>query len=179
VTERHYETPFDQALDIGGALLARRVLPNIPVRDWDDERQAWAVHLWNVIDRYDPAKGAVSTWTYRVFSHWTWERMQVRNAVRDNEISWDPSPVDDRGEWLVPMEHAGEWLYDATPPAPWSDEAHELLELLPERLQPAIALQWGEGLSTHAVADILDISTRTVNRHRAEAERFVEELRAA
>lgn len=181
MTEQDYATPFDQAWDIAQALLARRVfakMHSLTPQDKEDERQELAAHLWKVMHRYDPAKGAVSTWTYKVFSNWLWERVQRRQKL-EQEIPWDPFPSDDRADWLLPLEHVGEWLYDNEPPAAWSDEAHELLELLPEKVQAVAALTWGEGFGTVAVSEHLGCTRRTVNRHMAQAEAFVEELRAA
>lgn len=181
MTDRQYATPFDQANDIAQALLTTRVflkMSSLSRQDELDERQELSAHLLKAIARYDPSKGAVSTWTYAVFRHWLWERVQRRQAL-EQEIPWDPCPVEDRGEWLVPLEHVGEPLHDNEPPAPWSDEAHELLGMLPEKVQAVAALKWGEGYGTVLTSELLGCTRRTVNRHMAEAEAFVEELRAA
>lgn len=184
MTERHYATPFDQAYDIGCALLAQRVggpLAHTNI-DMDDERQEWAAHLVHAITRYDPSKGAVSTWTYTVFRHWLWTRVQWRKELWDNELPTSPLPgtaEDGAAEVISELDQAGAWLYDSEPTADWTDEAHELLELLPEKVQAVAALAWGEGYGTVMVSEHLGCTRRTVNRHMAQAEAFVEELRAA
>jgi RNA polymerase sigma factor (sigma-70 family) len=171
VTEYHYETPFDQANDIAQALLTTRVfakMHSLTAQDMDDERQELSLHLLTAIKGYDPSKGAVSTWTYSVFRHWLWERVQHR-LEREQEIPWDPFPNDDRHEWLIPLEHVGEWLYDTEEQPELSLEGHELLERFPERVRPTLQLVWADGLTAGQTAEHLGITARTVERHKRAA----------
>jgi RNA polymerase sigma factor (sigma-70 family) len=170
VTEYHYETPLEQALDVANALLVKRVLHPWghvdSVADEDELRASLALKIVEGMQTYDPSKGAVTTFTYSLFANWNYDRVQEEKARAHHLVLLSPVADDDELTLADVAEHVevepvgGEEL---------SDLALGIIDQLPDHTRPTLELHWGYGASTSATAEQLGISSRTVTRHAAAA----------
>lgn len=174
------EDNYLNALNMGNILLRKRLMGILwhPAISFEDEQQEWAAHLAFALPKYDPAKGKLSTWTYRVFDLWAINRYHARKKVWDHERAVDPSPGRESGgegtDKKDSLLESLEWPWSQEPTPEWSEAAEGFIAALPERIRDSIRLHWGEGLSSSATAERLGISARTVERHTATARRLIE-----
>lgn len=109
------------------------------------------IKLWNYRDRLDPSQ-SLKTYIYRMIKH------KALNHVRDHQQDKVP---------LSKLE-----LVDEQEPEPFDEAESPLssalqtwIEELPERQKEAFKLSRFEGLTHDEIAEVMEVSPRTVNNH--------------
>ena len=129
----------------------------------EDVTQDTFASVWRSARRYDPARGAATSWLYTV----------ARNAVVDG-LRRTPQPtVDDPPE--VASSGPGP---DDTVEADWiAWRVHRALETLPEQERSLVELAYWSGLSQSEIAEYVNIPLGTVKtRTRSALRRLADEL---
>jgi len=129
----------------------------------EDATQDTFTSVWRSAARYDPSRGAATSWIFTV----------ARNAITDG-LRRRPEPtVDDPPELAEP----GPGPADAAE-AEWvSWRVHRALEMLPEQERSLVELAYWSGLSQSEIADYLSLPLGTVKtRTRAALRRLADEL---
>lgn len=151
--------------------LADRLLPRImgqAVRMLQDRAEAEDVaqeamlKLWKVAPNWDPSRGRVTTWIFRVVANLCTDRLRRRRGVGLDDIAepTDPSPSAAAALQNVSRANALSWG----------------LAQLPERQAQAVALRHLEGLSNPEIAEIMDIGTRAVESLTARGKSALTQL---
>ena len=114
----------------------------------DDVAQDAMLRLWKIAPQWDPTRGQVTTWVYRVVSNLCMDRLRARAGVGLDEIAEpiDPTPGVETKLQNSSRAEALSWA----------------LAQLPERQAQAVALRHLEGLSNPQIAEIMDIGPRAV-----------------
>lgn len=129
----------------------------------EDVTQDTFTSVWRSAGRYDPARGAATSWIFTV----------ARNAIIDGLRRRPEPPVDDPPDVAAP----GPGPADAAE-AEWvSWRVHRALEELAEHERTLIELAYWSGLSQSEIAEYLSLPLGTVKtRTRAALRRLADEL---
>jgi RNA polymerase sigma-70 factor (ECF subfamily) len=129
----------------------------------EDVTQETFTSVWRAAGRFDPSRGAATSWIFTV----------ARNAIIDG-LRRRPEPaVDDAPELVAPEPGPAdaaeaEWL---------SWRVHRALEALPEQERTLIELAYWSGMSQSEIADFLNVPLGTVKtRTRAALGHLADEL---
>lgn len=129
----------------------------------EDVTQDTFTSVWRSAGRYDPARGAATSWIFAV----------ARNAITDGLRRRPEPPVDNPPEIAEP----GPGPADAAESEWISWRVHRALESLPPKERSLIELAYWSGLSQSEIADYLGIPLGTVKtRTRAALRRLADEL---
>jgi RNA polymerase sigma-70 factor (ECF subfamily) len=123
------------------------------------------MRLWRIAPDWRQDEAQVSTWLYRVTANLCTDRLRKRRgAVSLDQVA---EPLDDSPSVSAQMQTRARMraLSDA-------------LAQLPERQAQAVSLRHLEGLSNPDIAQIMDISVRSVESLTARGKRALAELMA-
>lgn len=126
----------------------------------EDVTQEAMLKLWKMAPDWEPGRGQVSTWLYRVTSNLCTDRLRSRKGRGPVPLDAVAEPPDDgpgREEALHLQERAAA-LEDA-------------LLTLPERQRQAVILRHLEGLANPEIAEVMDISVEAVESLTARGKR--------
>ncbi|MEY1556407.1 RNA polymerase sigma factor [Yoonia sp. R2331] len=147
--------------------LARRLLPGALAQATrmladraaaEDVAQDAMMRLWRQASDWRSGEAQVSTWLYRVVSNLCID--QLRKRKRNMPLDAVADPAD-------PAESAADQLQTRTRMQALS----AALSTLPDRQAQAVALRHLEGLSNPEIAEIMDISVRSVESLTARGKR--------
>lgn len=134
----------------------------------EDATQETFASIWRSANRYDPARGAPTSWLYTV----------ARNAIVDG-LRRSPEPtVDDPPEIATPEPGP-----DAAAESEWlAWRVHRALETLPSEERTLVELAYWGGLSQSEIAEYVGaplgtVKTRTRSALRRLADELEDELR--
>ena len=129
----------------------------------EDVTQDTFTSVWRSAGRFDPSRGAATSWIFTV----------ARNAITDG-LRRRPEPtVDDPPELAAP----GPGPADAAVSEWVSWRVHRALEILPEQERSLIELAYWSGLSQSEIAEYVGLPLGTVKtRTRAALRRLADEL---
>lgn len=130
----------------------------------EDATQDTFTSVWRSAARYDPARGAATSWLYTV----------ARNAIVDG-LRRRPEPtVDDPPDVASPEPGP-----DAAAESEWvAWRVHRALETLPAGERKLVELAYWSGLSQSEIADFVGLPLGTVKtRTRSALRRLADELR--
>jgi RNA polymerase sigma-70 factor (ECF subfamily) len=129
----------------------------------EDVTQDTFASVWRSAGRYDPARGAATSWLYAV----------ARNAIVDGLRRTPPPTVDDPPE--VASSTPGP---DDAVEADWiAWRVHRALETLPAHERSLVELAYWSGLSQSEIADYVSLPLGTVKtRTRSALRRLADEL---
>lgn len=154
--------------------LADRLLPRImgqAVRMLQDRAEAEDVaqeamlRLWKTAPDWDPSRGQVSTWVYRVVANLCTDRLRRRRGVGLDEIA---EPTDPSPSVMATLQDTSR-----------TDALSWALAQLPERQAQAVALRHLEGLSNPEIAEIMDIGPRAVESLTARGKKALSDVLAS
>lgn len=129
----------------------------------EDVTQDTFTSVWRSAGRYDPARGAATSWIFTV----------ARNAITDGLRRRPEPPVDNPPE----IAEQGPGPADAAESEWVSWRVHRALEILPPEERSLIELAYWSGLSQSEIADYLGLPLGTVKtRTRAALRRLADEL---
>ena len=129
----------------------------------EDVTQDTFTSVWRSAGRYDPARGAATSWIFTV----------ARNAIIDGLRRRPEPPVDNPPDIAEP----GTGPPDAAESEWVSWRVHRALEVLPAEERSLIELAYWSGLSQSEIADYLGLPLGTVKtRTRAALRRLADEL---
>jgi RNA polymerase sigma-70 factor (ECF subfamily) len=153
------------------AVLTARVLPRVlgqATRMLSDQAEAEDVaqdalmRLWKIAPDWRQDEAKISTWLFRVTANLCTDRLRKRRSV----------PLDEIAEPADPARSAPAQLQDKSRLSALSDA----LAQMPERQAQAVSLRHLEGLSNPEIADIMDISLRSVESLTARGKRALTEI---
>lgn len=131
----------------------------------EDVAQEAMLRLWRIAPDWRQGEAQVSTWLYRVVSNLCTDRLRSRRAgVPFDQV---PEPQDESPSAAARMQNDLRMQALA-----------EGLAALPERQAQAVALRHLEGLSNPEIAQIMDISVRSVESLTARGKRALAEVMA-
>ncbi len=135
----------------------------------EDVAQDVFVRAWSQARRYDPARGSVAAWLYRIAANLCRDRLR---RARLRRFFGGPAP-----------DTVGDWLADDAPAADHRVAARERLVLvrgaiagLPDRQRMAILLTAVAGLDAASVAMALDCSRGSVEQLLVRARRSLRDV---
>ncbi len=149
------------------AELARRLLPGALAQATrmltdraaaEDVAQDAMMRLWRQAPVWRAGEAQVSTWLYRVVSNLCIDQLRKRKRTTPLDAIADPAD---------PGESAADQMQTQSRMAALSDA----LAQLPERQAQAVALRHLEGRSNPEIAEIMDISVRSVESLTARGKR--------
>ena len=155
-------------------ILTARLLPRVLAQatrmlgsrsEAEDVAQDAMMRLWKIAPDWRQGEAQVTTWLYRVVANLCTDRLRKRRGA----VSFDqvPEPEDGRPSAAARMQ-------DAVRMQALSDG----LAALPERQAQAVALRHLEGLSNPEIAQIMDISVRSVESLTARGKRALADILA-
>ncbi|WP_333712459.1 RNA polymerase sigma factor [Yoonia sp.] len=131
----------------------------------EDVAQEAMLRLWKVARDWRQDEAQVSTWLYRVVANLCTDRLRRRRGgIGLDQV---PEPPDDSPSVAARMQDDRRMTALA-----------EGLAALPERQAQAVALRHLEGLSNPEIAQIMDISVRSVESLTARGKRALADLLA-
>ncbi len=131
----------------------------------EDVAQEAMLRLWKIAPDWRQDEAQVSTWLYRVVANLCTDRLRRRRgAVAFDQV---PEPMDDAPSVAARMQDDRRM-----------EALAEGLAALPERQAQAVALRHLEGLSNPEIAEIMDISVRSVESLTARGKRALAEILA-
>ncbi len=155
-------------------LLTKRVLPRVLTQatrmlndraEAEDVAQDAMIRLWKVAPDWRQGEAQVTTWLYRVVANLCVDRLrQRRGGVGLDQIPEPPDPT---------ISVAARMQDDVRMKA-----LSDALAQLPERQAEAVALRHLEGLANPDIAQIMDISVRSVESLTARGKRALAALLA-
>ncbi len=155
-------------------LLAARLLPRVLAQatrmlsdraEADDVAQDAMMRLWKVAPDWRQGEAQVSTWLYRVVANLCTDRLrQRRGGVALDQVAEPPDTA----------PSVGAQMQTAARMQALSDG----LAQLPDRQAQAVALRHLEGLSNPEIAQIMDISVRSVESLTARGKRALAAIMA-
>jgi RNA polymerase sigma-70 factor (ECF subfamily) len=103
--------------------------------------------------QYDPAKGAFSTWLFRIAHN------ELSNFYRSRER---------QARWVADTELPGDIVFEASPEAQMIEQEAvaqvlQSLDKLNDRDQEVISLKFGSRLSNREIGEIMDLKEKTVS----------------
>jgi RNA polymerase sigma-70 factor (ECF subfamily) len=142
---------------------ATRMLSN--VAEAEDVAQDAMIRLWKIAPEWRQGEAQVSTWLYRVVANLCTDRLRKRRGgVSLDQVA---EPVDAAPSVVAQMQTNARL-------AALSDA----LAQLPDRQAQAVALRHLEGLSNPEIAQIMDISVRSVESLTARGKRALADIMA-
>jgi len=154
--------------------LAQRLLPRVLAQatrmlhdhaEAEDVAQDAMMRLWKIAPEWRNGEAMVSTWLYRVVANLCTDRLRKRRGgVSLDQVA---EPPDGNPSVASQMQTKARMraLSDA-------------LAQLPDRQAQAVALRHLEGLSNPEIADIMDISVRSVESLTARGKRALADMMA-
>jgi RNA polymerase sigma-70 factor (ECF subfamily) len=131
----------------------------------EDVAQEAMLRLWKVAPDWRQDEAQVSTWLYRVVANLCTDRLRKRRGgVGLDQV---PEPPDDSPSVAARMQDDRRMTALAA-----------ALAALPERQAQAVALRHLEGLSNPEIAQIMDISVRSVESLTARGKRALADILA-
>lgn len=166
-------TTAEDAIDIAHAALTRRVLSRMPgLLDEEEVRQDLALYVLERLTRWDPSRGALSTFVHVQFDQWWKNNIVARRKRSEMEATYDPITTrDDDGGIKVPGLLVSESA-SSVERHEQSELAEVLLSLLPDNCREIAELHYAYGVSRSAVAEITGLPEPTVN-YRARKARAI------
>lgn len=131
----------------------------------EDVAQEAMLRLWKIAPDWRQGEAQVSTWLYRVVSNLCTDRLRSRRAGLP--LDQMPEPQDESPSVTARMQNDHRMQALAAG-----------LAALPERQAQAVALRHLEGLSNPEIAQIMDISVRSVESLTARGKRALAEVMA-
>jgi len=155
-------------------VLTSRLLPRVLAQatrmlgsrsEAEDVAQDAMMRLWKIAPDWRQGEAEVSTWLYRVVANLCTDRLRRRRS----RVSFDqvPEPEDDTPSVAARMQNDSRM-----------QALSDGLAALPERQAQAVALRHLEGLSNPEIAQIMDISVRSVESLTARGKRALAEILA-
>lgn len=152
-------------------VLTARVLPRILAQatrmlsdqaEAEDVSQDALMRLWKIAPVWRQDEAQVTTWLYRVTANLCTDRLRKRRNV----------PLDEIAEPVDPQRSALGQLQDK---ARFSALSNALAQM-PERQAQAVSLRHLEGLSNPEIAEVMDISLRSVESLTARGKRALTDI---
>ncbi len=175
-----HEAPDDAVLvayaqgdDDAARLLAQRLVPRVLAQatrlladqaEAEDVAQEAMMRLWKIAPDWRQGEAQVSTWLYRVVANLCTDRLRKRRGVSLDQIA---EPADTQMSAAARLQET----------ARLSALANALAQL-PDRQAQAVSLRHLEGLSNPQIAEIMDISLRSVESLTARGKKALTELLA-
>jgi RNA polymerase sigma factor (sigma-70 family) len=133
----------------------------------EDVAQDAMMRLWKIAPDWRDGEAQISTWLYRVVANLCTDRLRKRTRSGAVGIDQVAEPAD-------PTPGAPEQIQTNARMAALSDA----LAQLPERQAQAVALRHLDGLANPEIAEIMDISVRSVESLTARGKRALASLLA-
>lgn len=154
-------------------VLTARLLPRVLAQatrllanpaEAEDVAQDAMMRLWKVAPEWRQDEAQISTWLYRVVANLCTDRLRKRRSVALDQVA---EPLDGSPSVAAQMQTQARLraLSDA-------------MAALPERQAQAVSLRHLEGLSNPEIAQIMDISVRSVESLTARGKRALAEVMA-
>ncbi len=154
-------------------VLTARLLPRVLAQatrllanpaEAEDVAQDAMMRLWKVAPEWRQDEAQISTWLYRVVANLCTDRLRKRRSVALDQVA---EPLDGSPSVAAQMQTQARMraLSDA-------------MAALPERQAQAVSLRHLEGLSNPEIAQIMDISVRSVESLTARGKRALAEVMA-
>lgn len=159
--------------DTAARVLSQRLVPRVLAQatrmladqaEAEDVAQDAMMRLWKIAPDWRQGEAQVSTWLYRVVANLCTDRLRKRRSV----------PLDDIAEPADPQISAAAQLQETSR---LSALANALAQL-PDRQAQAVSLRHLEGLSNPEIAEIMDISLRSVESLTARGKRALTDILA-
>ncbi len=154
--------------------LATRYLPRVlaqamrmlaDLAEAEDVAQDAMIRLWKIAPDWRQGEAQVSTWLYRVVANLCTDRLRKRRGTI--AIDAVTEPADGRPGAVAQMQTNARLVALA-----------DALAQLPERQAQAVALRHLEGLANPEIAQIMDISVRSVESLTARGKRALAHIMA-
>lgn len=164
---------YAQGDDDAARLLAQRLVPRVLAQatrlladqaEAEDVAQEAMMRLWKIAPDWRQGEAQVSTWLYRVVANLCTDRLRKRRGVSLDQIA---EPADTQMSAAAKLQET----------ARLSALANALAQL-PDRQAQAVSLRHLEGLSNPQIAEIMDISLRSVESLTARGKKALTELLA-
>jgi RNA polymerase sigma-70 factor (ECF subfamily) len=131
----------------------------------EDVAQDAMIRLWKIAPDWRQNEAQVSTWLYRVTANLCTDRLRKRRgAVSLDQVA---EPLDDAPSVSAQMQTRARMV-----------ALSDALAQLPDRQAQAVSLRHLEGLSNPDIAQIMDISVRSVESLTARGKRALADLMA-
>ena len=152
-------------------VLTARVLPRILAQatrmlsdqaEAEDVSQDALMRLWKIAPDWRQDEAQVTTWLYRVTANLCTDRLRKRRNV----------PLDEIAEPADPQRSASGQIQDKARYSALSDA----LAQMPERQALAVSLRHLEGLPNPEIAEVMDISLRSVESLTARGKRALMDI---
>ncbi|UWQ98584.1 RNA polymerase sigma factor [Rhodobacteraceae bacterium S2214] len=156
--------------------LASRLLPGVLGQatrmlsdrmEAEDVAQEAMMRLWKIAPDWRDGEAQISTWLYRVVANLCTDRLRKRNRGASVGMDQIAEPAD-------PTPGVADQLQTRARMAALSDAMAQL----PERQAQAVSLRHLEGLANPEIAQIMDISVRSVESLTARGKRALASLLA-
>ena len=141
---------------------ATRILSN--PTEAEDVAQEAMMRLWKIAPDWRQDEAQVSTWLYRVVANLCTDRLRKRRSVALDQVA---EPLDDTPSVAAQMQTRARMTALA-----------DALAQLPDRQAQAVSLRHLEGLSNPEIAQIMDISVRSVESLTARGKRALGDIMA-
>lgn len=154
-------------------VLSQRLVPRVLAQatrmladraEAEDVAQEAMMRLWKIAPDWRQGEAQVSTWLYRIVANLCTDRLRKRRSVS----------LDDIAEPTDPQKSAVAHMLETSRLTALADA----LAQLPDRQAQAVSLRHLEGLSNPEIAEIMDISLRSVESLTARGKRALTEILA-
>lgn len=130
----------------------------------EDVAQEAMMKLWKIAPDWRQGEAQVSTWLYRVVANLCTDRLRKRRGMSLDEIA---EPADPQMSATAQMQEISRLVALAN-----------ALAQLPERQAQAVSLRHLEGLTNPEIAQIMDISVRSVESLTARGKKALADILA-
>lgn len=130
----------------------------------EDVAQDAMMRLWKIAPDWRQGEAQVTTWLYRVVANLCTDRLRKRRGVPLDQVA---EPLDATPSVTAQMQTRAR-----------TAALSEALAQLPERQAQAVSLRHLEGLSNPEIAQIMDISVRSVESLTARGKRALANIMA-